>query len=209
LDREDYCDSMPGLPPVRAGQTTRIPQFNKGDLVRCVDASDRAELTKGKDYEIDCWYTQDTNEDYYYLKGLSANTPFKGSRFVGPINTATQAVAHELAASIPLGDLPELGSPIFLKETDQVALENTLAGERMGAAVAGDNVTLPAHYARFKIEPIRFICENGLNFFQGNIVKYTVRHDAKNGVEDIRKAIRYATMYREYLLGNPDWWRIP
>lgn len=72
-------------------------------------------------------------------------------------------------------------------------------------APVGDNVVLPNHYARFKIEPIHFIGENQLNFFQGNVIKYILRHDAKNGLEDVRKAIRYASMYHEYLKGNPDW----
>ncbi|WP_298951533.1 DUF3310 domain-containing protein [uncultured Methylobacterium sp.] len=70
-----------------------------------------------------------------------------------------------------------------------------------------DNVHLPQHYARFKIEPISFICENGLNFFQGNVVKYVLRHDAKNGLEDIRKAKRYLEMYERYLQGDKEWWK--
>lgn len=70
-----------------------------------------------------------------------------------------------------------------------------------------DMVNLPPHYARFVIEPIRFICENRLDFFQGNIVKYILRHDAKNGLEDIDKVIRYATMYKRFLAKDPDWWR--
>jgi hypothetical protein len=75
------------------------------------------------------------------------------------------------------------------------------------AGAPGDNVHLPKHYARFKIEPISFICENGLNFFQGNVVKYVLRHDAKNGLEDIRKAKRYLEMYEKYLQGDKEWWR--
>lgn len=70
-----------------------------------------------------------------------------------------------------------------------------------------DMVTMPKHYARFQIEPIRFIAENGLNWFQGNIVKYFMRFDAKNGLEDVRKGIRYALMFEQFLMGNPDWWR--
>jgi hypothetical protein len=72
---------------------------------------------------------------------------------------------------------------------------------------AKDNITLPNHYARFKIEPINFIGENKLDWFQGNVVKYTCRHDAKNGIEDLRKAIRYLEMYIEYLQGNKEWWK--
>jgi hypothetical protein len=75
---------------------------------------------------------------------------------------------------------------------------------RKGVAV-GDNVVLPKHYSRFQIEPIRFIGDNNLNFFQGNIVKYTLRYDAKNGIEDIRKVQRYARMFELWLMGHPDW----
>ena len=69
-----------------------------------------------------------------------------------------------------------------------------------------DNVVLPKHYSRFQIEPVRFIGENQLNFFQGNIIKYVLRYDAKNGLEDVRKAGRYCRMFERYLMGDPDWW---
>lgn len=76
------------------------------------------------------------------------------------------------------------------------------------AVDSGDMVNLPQHYARFKIEPIRFIGENGLDWFQGNIVKYTLRHDAKNGLEDLKKARRYVDMYIAFKAGDPDWWKV-
>lgn len=49
----------------------------------------------------------------------------------------------------------------------------------------------PYHYDRFKIQPIEFIRANGLSYDQGNVVKYVCRHDAKNGKEDLLKAINY------------------
>ena len=42
------------------------------------------------------------------------------------------------------------------------------------------------HYRNMAIQPIEFIHANGLDFFQGNIVKYATRHKAKNGAEDLR-----------------------
>lgn len=84
---------------------------------------------------------------------------------------------------------------------------NVLVGQTMGAVKPADMVNLPPHYARFPIEPIRFIGENKLDWFQGNIVKYVCRHDAKNGLEDIAKVIRYAQMYKLFLAGVPDWWK--
>ena len=73
------------------------------------------------------------------------------------------------------------------------------------SASLGDNVVLPKHYSRFQIEPVRFIGENQLNFFQGNVVKYILRYDAKNGIEDVRKAKRYARMFELFLMGHPEW----
>lgn len=49
----------------------------------------------------------------------------------------------------------------------------------------------PAHYSRFKIQPIEFIVANALDFLAGNVIKYVCRHDAKNGLEDLKKARSY------------------
>ena len=73
---------------------------------------------------------------------------------------------------------------------------------------ASDNVHLPQHYARYKIEPIRFSIENDLDGFQFNIIKYVCRHRFKNKREDLRKAMRYLEMYIKYTYDNdPDWWK--
>lgn len=70
-----------------------------------------------------------------------------------------------------------------------------------------DNVNLPRHYARYKIEPVRFLMENEADPFQFNIVKYAMRWEEKNGVEDLRKMLRYGEMYLKKVLGDPDWWK--
>lgn len=69
--------------------------------------------------------------------------------------------------------------------------------ENPAPAPVNDPVTRPHHYARFKIEPITFIMANDLPYAVGNVVKYICRFDAKNGDEDIRKAIRYCEMLLE------------
>jgi hypothetical protein len=55
----------------------------------------------------------------------------------------------------------------------------------------------PEHYSRWKIEPVSFIMKNNIPFAEGNVIKYTMRHDAKNGLKDIQKAIRYLEMIIE------------
>jgi|DEB0MinimDraft_10_1074344.scaffolds.fasta_scaffold240102_2 hypothetical protein len=47
------------------------------------------------------------------------------------------------------------------------------------------------HYTAFKIQPIKYIQENNLDWCQGNIVKYVTRASYKNGVEDYYKALTY------------------
>ena len=50
------------------------------------------------------------------------------------------------------------------------------------------------HYKNMKIQPVEFITANNLGFLEGNVVKYICRHHAKNGAEDIKKAIHYCEM---------------
>lgn len=53
------------------------------------------------------------------------------------------------------------------------------------------------HYRKHAIQPVEYIDANGLDFFQGNIVKYATRHKDKGGAEDVRKIIHYAQIILE------------
>jgi hypothetical protein len=50
------------------------------------------------------------------------------------------------------------------------------------------------HYKDMKIQPIDFIVQNDLDWFQGNIVKYACRFKTKDGKKDLEKAIHYAQL---------------
>ena len=54
-----------------------------------------------------------------------------------------------------------------------------------------DLIKEPPHYAENKIEPIDYIISNGLNFCEGNVIKYITRWRKKGGVEDLKKAKQY------------------
>lgn len=69
----------------------------------------------------------------------------------------------------------------------------------------GEQVFRPAHYARHKVEPVYFIGENRLDFLVGNVVKYVLRFDAKNGIEDLQKARRYLDMLIKREQGETGW----
>tara|TARA_R100000734_G_C3318838_1_gene113520 strand:+ start:4198 stop:4449 length:252 start_codon:yes stop_codon:yes gene_type:complete len=58
------------------------------------------------------------------------------------------------------------------------------------------------HYQGFVIQPAEFIIKNNLPFAEGNVVKYTLRHNKKNGAEDIKKAIHYLKMILEMQYGE-------
>ena len=57
------------------------------------------------------------------------------------------------------------------------------------------------HYKGYKIQPVEFAMANGLNLCQANIVKYTLRHSDKGGLEDLRKARHYLELLAEYEYG--------
>ena len=59
-----------------------------------------------------------------------------------------------------------------------------------------------SHYKDMKVQPVEYIQANGLDYLQGNVVKYITRHKAKNGAEDIRKAIHYCQLILELQYGE-------
>ena len=61
-----------------------------------------------------------------------------------------------------------------------------------------------SHYKDQKIQPIEYIHANGLGFMEGNVVKYVTRHKAKNGRQDIEKAIHYLELLLELEYSDSD-----
>lgn len=62
----------------------------------------------------------------------------------------------------------------------------------MSKQIGGD------HYVRCSIQPWEIIERNELNFWEGNIVKYVLRHRMKDGKRDLEKARHYL----EYLINQ-------
>lgn len=54
-----------------------------------------------------------------------------------------------------------------------------------------------AHYKQFPIQPIEYIHKNGLNYLEGNIIKYATRWRHKNGIEDLKKIKHYVDLIIE------------
>jgi len=47
------------------------------------------------------------------------------------------------------------------------------------------------HYKDMKIQPLDFIIQNEIPYIEGNIIKYVSRYKAKNGLQDLEKAMHY------------------
>jgi len=54
-----------------------------------------------------------------------------------------------------------------------------------------DVINPPSHYTQGNIEVWDFIVDQGLDYLEGNVVKYVCRHRYKNGLEDLKKAKQY------------------
>jgi hypothetical protein len=66
---------------------------------------------------------------------------------------------------------------------------------------ASDSQVAGGHYKAFAIQPSEFIHRNRLGFLEGNVIKYVCRHRAKNGRQDIEKAIHYLQLLLEWEYG--------
>lgn len=117
-----------------------------------------------------------------------------------PEDAEAQAVVEGLASTELTSDLMAREFPRTHSRLEELKTENLKATVERREAVV-----LPHHYARFKIEPILFIGENDLSFLQGNVIKYVLRYDAKNGLEDLMKARRYLDMLVLKVKGDPNW----
>lgn len=182
--------------------------YVRGDRVRCVRADDTFGLEAGASYTIEGHHSWVGNTQLVYIEGRPDVVPLNGDRFelVEPVEI-TSARRHEFRR-MAKRDLAVL-------ETLEIAGIDPVQAKPEGEPKADprmsrdDMVNLPKHYARYAIEPIRFICENALDFMRGNAVKYILRCDAKNGREDLDKARRYLDMFEKFHFDqDPEWWRV-
>ena len=60
------------------------------------------------------------------------------------------------------------------------------------------------HYGLKKYQHWDMVKEFGLDYMQGQITKYTMRHKNKNGKEDLQKAIHFLEKYIEQEYPNTE-----
>lgn len=116
---------------------------------------------------------------------------------VKPYNCELASVAHGLDE---LGDYGCVGYESFGE--NPMILLNTKEQVKEKEASALDKQVSGNHYKDCGIQPIEYIHANGLDYFQGNVVKYVTRHKDKNGKADIEKAIHYLELILELQYGD-------
>jgi hypothetical protein len=72
-----------------------------------------------------------------------------------------------------------------------------------------DTVYHPPHYSRWKMEPIEFIAINNLPWWLANVIKYSMRFDAKDGLQDLYKCRSYLDMKIREVEGHTRFWDKP
>ena len=71
------------------------------------------------------------------------------------------------------------------------------------------NAINPKHYAKYEIQPVTFIIENGIPYCEANVIKYVCRwrtkhKDMEGKLEDLKKAKEYIDiLIRENTHVNP------
>jgi len=61
--------------------------------------------------------------------------------------------------------------------------------ERVERNIALESQVGGSHYSSMKIQPIEYTMQNNMNPLQHTVIKYVSRYQAKNGIEDLKKAI--------------------
>src|SRR5690606_41754906 len=67
---------------------------------------------------------------------------------------------------------------------------------------ASENQIGGNHYKAMAIQPSEYIFRNGLNWCEGNAIKYITRHHLKGRRQDIEKAIHYLQLLLEWQYGQ-------
>lgn len=121
---------------------------------------------------------------------------------------SAQTIAVYFTKLIKTGYLNATGTPgvysIAMKMPEDftvtkldIAYMDVLREKRIKDAPALSKQIGGDHYKKYSYQPVEFSVQAKLSFIQGSIVKYIVRYEDKNGVEDIQKVIHYAELAKE------------
>lgn len=122
-----------------------------------------------------------------------------------PCGSMDHAAGCSNLGSSPFGNVPLI--PVAHKPS--LAGFGAMWSEDIEAVSKNDAVHQPKHYARWKMQPIEFIAMNDLPFWLANLIKYSMRYDAKDGLQDLYKGRSYLDMKIRQLEGHTRFWEKP
>ena len=119
---------------------------------------------------------------------------------VNPLNTVLWQ-RHTQPEALPfIDDEPKYDREETLN--DKVASAEVARQEFIGdQPTAFDTQISGDHYKLLPIQPMKFALANGLDYAQGNVIKYVIRHASKGGKEDLLKAIHNIELMIEHYYG--------
>jgi hypothetical protein len=88
-------------------------------------------------------------------------------------------------------------------DMDQQEIEHRLQGNTLKNRLEMDEIgqmerpVHPDHYKGYAFDVIDIANEYGLDFLEGNVLKYLLRWRRKNGLEDLKKAQTYLNLLIE------------
>lgn len=148
-------------------------KYSYGDAVKCISVTeDNHEKLRLGNYYVVIGRSYDNGNQMYSVKDLDGRVYYTMDRFVPvPMQSDDSAFCGED------GDIEPVGTPVATEPVD--------------------NVNHPAHYTKYSMEVIDLIEEatEGVSGIEAvclaNVIKYTLRYQFKNGIEDLKKARFY------------------
>lgn len=136
------------------------------------------------------WFvsTSWVSEDYYQERGYTylsekAFIEFMDlGKYIGSLNAESEEEVDYLKIAEEWSKEGE--SEEEVKESERILTEAKQRQEEHDAIN-------PQHYNQYSIQPLDYIEANGLDFCEGNVIKYVSRYKQKNGLEDLKKAQVY------------------
>lgn len=139
------------------------------------------------------WTLSEGQGDFEYVEDELENSLSEVTNLMS-IDTGNDSITTDSDGTLTTGDFESagLGLPNTIKPQDIV--EGRFVNP-LNKQVSGD------HYKTCSVQPIEYIHANGLDYFQGNVVKYVTRHKNKNKEQDVLKAIHYLELILELQYG--------
>jgi hypothetical protein len=96
----------------------------------------------------------------------------------------------------------EMPPPMPTPHDDYVFLEHPPTEVAMPRVQVGGD-----HYTSLAIQPFDIIAALGLDFFEGNALKYLLRYHRKGSEEDLQKCQHYIDILMAREKGVKEWWK--